>query len=77
MKQVESYKKNLKGAACNTFVLGVLVIIQLNNNEDTISDFAAVAFIALLASAIFLWIRGTKQYIDYRLQEIVKGNQEA
>ncbi len=76
MKQVESYKKNLKGAACNTFVLGVLVIIQLNQ-EGTISDFTVIAFSALLVSVIYLWIRGTKQYIDYRLQEIVKGNQEA
>ena len=76
MKQVKDYKKNLTGAVCNTFVLGVLVIMQLNQ-KGTMSDFAVIAFTALLVSVIYLWIRGTKQYIDHRLQEIEKEKQEA
>ncbi len=76
MKQA-NYIKNLTGAACNTFVLGVLVILQLDNKEETMSLPMLVAYVALLVSVIFLWIRGTKQYIDHRLQEIEKGKQEA
>ena len=71
-----NYKRNLTAAACNTFLLGVLVIMPLNK-KGTISDFAVIAFTALLVSVIYLWIKGTKQYIDHRLQEIEKGIQEA
>ena len=77
MKQVKNYKKNLTGAACNTFLFALLVLVQANNKKATLSTFTVVLFIALLVSAIFLWIRGTKQYIDHRLQEIEKEKQEA
>ena len=75
--QTNNYKRNLQSAVGNTLLFVLLVLAQLNNNKGTLSTFTFVLLIALLGSAIFLWIRGTKQYIDYRLQEIVKGNQEA
>ena len=75
--QTNNYKRNLQSAVGNTLLFVLLVLGQLNNNKGRLSTSMTVLFIALLASAIFLWIRGTKQYIDYRLQEIVKGNQEA
>ncbi len=77
MKQVESYKRTLTGAACNTLVFALLVLVQANSKKMTLSTFTVVAFIALLVSVIFLWIRGTKQYIDHRLQEIEKEKEEA
>ncbi len=77
MKQISNYKNNLKGAACNTFLFVLLLLVQLNNKKGTLSTSTVVLLIALLGSAIFLWMRGTKQYIDHRLQEIEKGKQEA
>lgn len=75
--QTNNYKRNLTAAACNTFLFVLLLLLQLNNKKGTISDFAVIAFTALLVSVIYLWIKGTKQYIDHRLQEINKGIQEA
>ena len=75
--QTNNYKRNLTSAVGNTFLFALLLLAQLSNNKGTLSTSTIVLLIALLVSAIFLWIRGTKQYIDYRLQEIVKGNQEA
>ena len=75
--QTNNYKRNLTGAACNTFLFVLLPLVQLNNKKGTLSTSTVVLLIALLGSAIFLWMRGTKQYIDHRLQEIEKGKQEA
>ena len=75
--QTNNYKRNLTSAVGNTVLFVLLVLAQLNNNKGTLPTSTTVILFALLVSAIFLWIRGTKQYIDYRLQEIVKGNQEA
>ena len=77
MKQVNNYKRNLTGATCNTFLFVLLVLAQLEDKKDTLSTSTLIILIALLVSVIFLWIRGTKQYIDHRLQEIEKGKQEA
>ncbi len=55
----------------------LLLETALDNKEETMSLPMLVAHVALLVSVIFLWIRGTKQYIDHRLQEIEEGKQEA
>ena len=72
-----NYKNNLRGAVGSTFLFALVLLSQLNNKKDTLSTFTVVLLIALLGSAIFHWMRGTKQYIDHRLQEIEKGKQEA
>ena len=77
MNEAKNYKKNLTGAACNTLLFALLMLVQLNNKKVTLSTWTGVLLIGLLASAIFLWIRGTKQYIDHRLQGIEKEKQEA
>ncbi len=75
--QTNNYKRNLTGAACNTFLFVLLLLVQLNNKKGTLSTSSVVIFMVFLVSVIFLWIRGTKQYIDHRLQGIGKGIQEA
>ena len=71
MKQGTSYRNDLKGAACNTFVTVMLLIVLLGNDskDDTKGLISVICLVALVVSAIFLWIRGTKKYIDFAIEE--------
>lgn len=75
--QTEKYKRNLTAAAGNTFFFVLLLLVQLNNKKGTLSTSTVVMLIVLLVSVIYLWMRGTKQYIDHRLQEMNKEIQGA
>jgi len=79
MKQGTSYRNDLKGAACNTFVTVILLIVLLRNDSksDTEGVISIVCLIAIVVSAIYLWIRGAKKYIDFAIEEKINQKRES
>ncbi len=74
MKQVKNYKQNLKAAVASTVCIVMLLLVTVSNSAkgDSLGVFMVVMLVGLLISTILLWIKGTRQYIDYRFQEIEK-----
>ena len=74
MKQVKNYKQNLKAAVGSTVCIVMLLLVTANNSAkgDSLGVFMVVMLVGLLMSTILLWIKGTRQYIDQRFQEIEK-----
>ena len=78
MKLKTSYRDDLKAAACNTLVAVLLIILMIRSasKSDTVEFMSLVLLVALLASTIFLWIRGTKIYIDFAIEEKINQKRE-
>lgn len=77
MEQKKNYRNDLKCAACNTFVIVMLLIVMVSNDSkgDMAGVVSVVALAVLLVSAIYLWIRGAKKYIDFAIEEKIKQGQ--
>ncbi len=74
MKQGRSHKSDLTSAVCTTFV-AIMIMITLtryNPKSDTSDIILSVILVALLINTIGLWIRGTKKYIDFAIEEKIK-----
>ncbi|MBW8017064.1 MAG: hypothetical protein FVQ82_12835 [Planctomycetes bacterium] len=63
----------------NTFVTVLLLIVLVRNDSksDTEGVISLVCLVVLVASAIFLWIRGTKKYIDFAIEEKINQKRES
>ena len=74
MKQ-KSYKNTLTGAIGTTIVVVALLLMNIRNTNkqnDPFDFLNIVIFFMLVANAIWLWIKGTKQYIDFAIEETNK-----
>lgn len=75
MKKANSYKRTLEGAAGLTLIVVILLVGSINDaseKNDKVSVFQLVLLVASLGSAIWYWIKGARQYIDFRFQELKK-----
>ena len=78
MKLEKGYRNDLKAAACNTLVTLMLIILMIRSDSksDMGEVMSLVFLVVLLGSTIFLWIRGTKKYIDFVIEEKIKQKHE-
>jgi hypothetical protein len=79
MKLEKNYRNDLKGAVCSTLctVLLILVKIRSDSKSDTGEFMSLVLILVLLGSAIYMWIRGTKKYIDFAIEEKINQKRES
>lgn len=79
MFEVKSYKRTLIGAVVLTIGFILILCSEINhhkvetNTSETLLTF--ITLIALLATTIYYWIRATKKYIDYAIEENGKDQQ--
>jgi hypothetical protein len=76
MEKANSYKRTLQSAAGCTAML-VLMLMSLarskGGNGNSFGDVVLVLLpIAITIVSLLQWIKGTKQYIDYRFQKLKK-----
>ena len=74
MKRKDNYKNNLKCAFASTFFI-VLMLPQMamkGAKSESMEVFMVVVLVVMVICTILTWIKGTKQYIDHRFQEIEK-----
>ena len=72
-QQATGYVKNLQVAAINTFLV-VLYLVIMATEKDSNNDSFILPILVLIFSifSIRCWIKGVKQYIDFRFQELEK-----
>ena len=80
MKQESSYRKDLNAAMCHTTVVILYLIILINYASMDVGHWTKVFFMLALiffaASAVNCWIKGTKKYIDFAIEEKIKQKHE-
>ena len=68
----KNYKNTLRGAVGTTFMIVVILLMIISNankQNDTLDFLNIVILVAMVASAIWFWIKVTKQYIDFAIEE--------
>jgi len=78
MEQEPDYRKPLKAAVCHTIIVVLYLFIIVNNTSMDNDRWEKYFFWALtlffVASAVKYWIKGTKKYINFAIEE--KFNQK-
>jgi len=75
MEKANNYKMTLQTAVGMTVIVAVLLlgyISDASEKNDTLSAFQVILLAGSLGCAIWNWIKGAKQYIDFRFQELEK-----
>ncbi len=76
MKQEKSYKDYLIKAGFGTFLLVILTLLIKNDiKANPKGVIAVISLLGMLAYTIYIWIRTTKKYIDYAIEEKGKDQQ--
>ena len=74
MKRKDNYKNNLKCAFAGTFFIAMMLFSLIMNSAKgkSMEIVMLVTMPVMVLCTIWIWIKGTRQYIDHRLKEIVK-----
>ena len=78
-RQQKSYKNTLRGAVGSTFMIVailLMIISNANKQNDTVDFLNIVILVILVANAIWQWVKVTRQYIDFAIEEKDKQLQE-
>ena len=77
MKQEKSYREMLRAAVCLSIATSLEMIAAIIASNLSVQIIFSVAFIALMIITILQWIRGTKKYIDFTIEEKINQKCES
>ena len=79
MKKEKSCKSDILTAASGTMavVIMTIIILRYEPKSDPSDIIMTVLLLAVLASAISFWVRGTRKYIDKVIEEKVNQKCES
>ena len=72
----KSYKNTLTGAAASTAFLVIMLIAMIRSKDGGDNVILVLSSMAFTVMSLLQWIKGTKQYIDFRFQELEKEKAE-
>ena len=81
MEQESGYRELLRVTVCHTIVVILYLIILIIYASMDVGRWTRVlfmvAFIFFAVSAVNYWIKGTKKYIDFAIEEKIKQKRES